>query len=112
MMNEPIITRVARFDSNDKYSIGCIYTEEEAKYTTWTRVSEWIEVCFEPIAKEVVIPQMVANLEKEITESERDHYIKIKKLRDRQQELMALSYTPEEAAMPGENFLDNAKQWG
>jgi hypothetical protein len=106
MMNEPLITRIAMFKSNDKYSIGCIYTEKEAEFTSWTRVSEWVEVCLEPLAKEIVIPQMVANLEKEIAELQKDHYLKSKKLRDRQQELMALSYTPAETPMPNENFLD------
>jgi hypothetical protein len=105
-MNEPKLLKIALFEYNREHSSQYIYDESFAQYTTMTRVSEWVEVSFEPIAKEITIPQKVAAIEVEIDALEAEHYQRVKRLREDQQSLMALSYTPGLSAMPDQNSID------
>jgi hypothetical protein len=111
-MDEPKLLKVALFEYPRLNSSSWVYDEDASKYTEMVRVSEWVEVSFEPLHPAVVVPAKVTAIEKEIDELEVKHYQKIKKLREDQQSLMALTYTAPEAPMPGDNLLDNSRIWG
>ncbi len=66
--------KIAVFESPTVPSCKSIYTEEDAKYTSFVRVTEWAIVEFQPRANDVTVPEKVDAIDKEIKELRLRHH--------------------------------------
>jgi hypothetical protein len=91
--------KLAVFNSkNEKINFTLYGTEAEEKYmSNMIRVSEYVEVEFTLLPEDTLIPVRVAAIDEEIENIQKEAMDKIVTLKQRKQELLALSHTAEHA---------------
>ncbi len=85
-------TKLAVFESIDRYPCRVLYTEEEGKHTTWARITDWVEVSFPKRTDVEVTQEKVDSLDKEIAETWAGAKAKVDKLAAVKAELLALQF--------------------
>jgi len=66
--------KIAIFESLKVPGCKSIYTEEDAKYTTFVRVTDWAIVEFQPRTHDAIVPEQVEAIDKEIKEARIRHH--------------------------------------
>ncbi len=66
--------KIAVFESPTVPRCKLIHTEEDAKYTSFVRVTEWAIVEFQPRTHDVIVPEKVAAIDMEIKEARIRHH--------------------------------------
>jgi hypothetical protein len=69
-----------------------IYCEEEAKVSTYARVSEWVEIAFPSLPDPEIIQSKVSALDKEIEETMKNAMESVLVMRKKRDELLAITY--------------------
>jgi hypothetical protein len=102
--------KIAVFESKEKYSYQCIYTESEAASSAMVRITEWLETSFSPrLDSQAIVTEKVALIQKELSQVYANAAEKATKLREREKELLTLTYDPpvERVSSTDESFVDD-----
>ena len=85
-------TKLAVFESTGKYTYRSIFTESEAELSDLARISQWLEVNFDFRTDEEINAEKVAKLDQEIEKTLTSAMKQVAQLRERKQELLAISF--------------------
>ena len=87
----PIKEKLAAFMS--AYGTTVVSIEWAEKDPKYTRISEYVEVEFPPLAKEEVLKNQIASIDKKIETVKQESIDLINQLNQKKQELLALEHT-------------------
>ena len=88
---EPIKEKLAAFIAS--YGTTIITIEWAENDSDYTRISEYVEVEFPPLANEEVLKNQIATIDKKIETVKQESIDLINQLQQKKQELLALEHT-------------------
>lgn len=91
-VSEPIKIAIFVHSCLDTYTQLYTIKEHDPKYSSFTRISEWVEVVFPPRLPDEVLTERVQNIDREIQDTMRTAMTEIDKLKSKKEELLAITF--------------------